>query len=175
MRNFSKNNGFPGSETWRGAKRVFTKTSPNSTTGFMVVEILVVVAIVTALILSATAVSQKSIFVSRQAFHSTQAAFLLEEGAEAIRIFRDNNTWANFTTILNTSSTYYIPPTVSSWTSSLPTSSSGNLVGIFTRTVTLANANRDTSSDIVTSGGTPDTRTKLVTVTVSWPEGGTIV
>ena len=142
----------------------------------MVVEVLVAASIITASILAAMAVAQKSMYVSSQAFHTTEAAFLLEEGAEVARIFRDNNTWVNFTTIFNTSSTYYIPITVSSWTSSLPTIPSGNLVGIFTRTVTFANVNRNaTTEDIVSSGGVFDNGTKLVTVTVSWLEGGTTI
>jgi Tfp pilus assembly protein PilV len=141
--------------------------------GFLAVEILVAVSIIAVSILAAMAVSQKSIYVSRQAFHMTQAGFLLEEGAEAIRIFRDDNTWANFTTIFNTSSTYYIPATISSWTASLPTTSSGNLIdNFFTRTVTLANVNRNSTTQDISSTGTNDPGTKLVTITVSWPEGG---
>ena len=141
----------------------------------MVIEVFVAASIIAVTILAATAVAQKSISLSRQATHGAQAAFLLEEGEETVRIFRDNNTWANFTTIFNTSSTYYIPPDVSSWTSTLPTTSSGNLVGIFTRTMTIANVNRDGTTDDISSGGTNDPGTKLVTITVSWPEGGTTV
>ncbi len=143
--------------------------------GFMMVEILVAASIISICVVAAMAVAQKSIYVSRQAFHTTQATFLLEEGAEDVRIFRDSNTWTNFTTIFNTPP-YYIPSTISSWTTSLPTTSTGNLIGIFTRTVTLATVNRDTTTqNIVTSGGVADSHTKLVTVTVSWSEGGTTV
>jgi Tfp pilus assembly protein PilV len=145
-------------------------------TGFMVIEVLVASAIITISILAATAVAQKSIFVAHRAFHTTQAGFLLEEGAEEARIFRDNNTWANFTTIFNTSSTYYIPPNVSNWTSALPTTASGNLVdSIFTRTVTFANVNRNATTEDISGSGNNDSGTKLVTITVSWPEGGTTV
>ncbi len=120
--------------------------------GFMMVEILVAVSIITVSILAAMAVSQKSIFVSRQAFHSTQAAFLLEEGAENARIARDN-AWSNVVAL-----------------------NSSEQVGIFTRTVVASNVNRDNSSkDIVVSGGTLDSGTKLITVTVSWNEGGSAI
>lgn len=116
------------------------------------VEILVAVSIITVSILAAMAVSQKSIFVSRQAFHSTQAAFLLEEGAENARIARDN-AWSNVVAL-----------------------NSSEQVGIFTRTVVASNVNRDNSSkDIVVSGGTLDSGTKLITVTVSWNEGGSAI
>src|SRR6185369_2770929 len=97
------------------------------TQGFMVIEVLVAASIIAVSILVATAVAQRSIYLSRQATYSTQAAFLLEEGVETARIFRDNNTWTNFTTIFNTTSTYYIPATVSNWTSTLPTTPTGNL------------------------------------------------
>jgi Tfp pilus assembly protein PilV len=144
--------------------------------GFMAVEILVAVSIIAISILAAMTVSQESIYVSRQAFHATQAGFLLEEGGEAVRIFRDDNTWANFMTIFNTSSTYYIPATISSWTASLPIISSGNLIdNFFTRTVTFANVNRNNTTQDISSTGTNDPGTKLVTITVSWPEGGNTI
>ena len=135
----------------------------------MVVEILVVVAIITALILGATAVSQKSVFVSRQAFHASQAAFLLEEGAEAVRILRDN-AWTNISS-LTAGTNYY--PTFSGGTWIL--SGTPNTVGIFTRTASITAVNRDNSTDDIAAAGTNDPGTKLVTVTVSWTEGGTTV
>ncbi len=136
----------------------------------MMVEVLVAAAIITASILAAMAVTQKAVFVSRQSFHATQAAFLLEEGAEAVRIARDN-AWSNISS-LTVGTNYY--PTFSGGTWTLSTSSS--TVGIFTRSVTIASVNRDnTTKDIISSGGTLDSGTKLVTVTVSWAEGGTTI
>src|SRR3989344_9588207 len=119
--------------------------------GFMVVEILVAVSIVTVAILAAMTVVQKSVYVSRQPLHATQAAFLLEEGAENARIERDN-AWSN-----------------------VPVLNSSESIGIFTRTVVASSVNRDNNDDIVTSGGTTDDDTKLITVTVSWQEGGTTI
>lgn len=118
----------------------------------MMIEVLVAASIITASILAAMAVAQKSIHVSRQSFHATQAVFLLEEGAENTRIARDN-AWSNVVA-LNSSET----------------------VGIFTRTIVASNVNRDNSTkDIVASGGSADDRTKLITVTVSWSEGGSTI
>src|SRR3989339_1316452 len=94
--------------------------------GFMVIEVLVAVSIITVSILAAMAVSQKSIYVSRQALHATQAAFLLEEGAEAVRISRDS-AWANISS-LSAGTNYY--PTFSAGTWTL--SETANTVGIFT-------------------------------------------
>lgn len=139
--------------------------------GFMTVEILVAISIITVSILAAMTVAQKSIYVSRQAFHTTQAAFLLEEGAEAVRILRDN-AWTNISS-LTVGANYY--PTFSDGTWML--SATANTVGIFTRAVTFTNVNRDGDSNIVTSGGMLESPifTKLVTVTVSWLEGGVTV
>ncbi|HBG68717.1 hypothetical protein A2W67_00600 [Candidatus Nomurabacteria bacterium RIFCSPLOWO2_02_40_28] len=138
--------------------------------GFMVIEILIVASIITVSILAAMAVSQKSIYVMRQAFHATQAGFLLEEGAEAVRILRDN-AWSNISS-LTAGTNYYTTFSGGTWT----LSATANTVGIFTRTVTVASVSRDNvTKDIVTSGGTDDTGTKLVTVTVFWSEAGTTV
>lgn len=118
----------------------------------MAIEILIASSIIAISILAATVVAQKSIYVSRQAFHTTQASFLLEEGAENTRIARDN-AWSNIVNL-----------------------NSSEQIGIFTRTVVASNVNRDnTTKDIVSTGGTLDVGTKLVTVTVSWPEGGVTV
>lgn len=119
--------------------------------GFMVVEVLVAVSIIAVSILAATLVAQKSVSVSRQASHTTQAAFLLEEGAENTRIARDN-AWSNVVA-LNTL----------------------EQIGIFTRTTVASNVNRDNTTKDISVTGTDDSGTKLVTVTVSWPEGGVII
>lgn len=132
----------------------------------MLVEILVAVSIIAVSILAAMAVSQKAVYVSRQALHGTQASFLLEEGAEAVRIFRDN-AWANISG-LNMGTNYY--PTFAGGTWTLETTA--NNVGIFNRTVSFTSVNRDDTTKDISDLGTDDPNTKLVTVTVSWDEGG---
>ncbi len=135
----------------------------------MMVEIIIVASIITASILGIMAVAQKSIYVSRQTLHSVQASFLLEEGAEAVRVFRDN-TWTNISS-LNNATDYY--PVFSSGTWSLSTTPSQ--VGIFTRKVNIASVSRDNTTQDISSTGTNDPGTKLITVTVSWSEAGTTV
>ena len=56
--------------------------------GFLIVEMLVAISIIAISILAAMAVAQKSVYVSRESFHATEAGFLLEEGAEAVRIVK---------------------------------------------------------------------------------------
>ena len=135
----------------------------------MVIEVLVAASIITVSILAMTAVAQKSVFVSRQSFHTTQSSFLLEEGAEIVRILRDNG-WSNISAL--TSATDYYPTfSGGAWT----LSTTPNAVGIFTRTVRVAFVNRNSSTDDISDMGTDDPKTKLITVTVSWLEGTTTV
>ena len=138
--------------------------------GFMMVEILVATSIILASVLAIMGVTQKSISISHQSLHESQGSFLLEEGAEAVRIVRDN-AWSNISG-LTVGTNYY--PTFSGGTWTLSTTA--NTVGIFTRQVVLLSVNRDsTTDDIVTSGGVVDDGTKLVTITVSWQEGATTI
>lgn len=150
-------------------KSLFTnKKNIKSNKGFIIVEILVAASIITMSVLSATVVANKSINVSRQALHATQAAFLLEEGAEAVRINRDN-AWSNISG-LTVGSNYY-----PSWNGTTWTIASGTgTVGIFTRRIVLSSVNRDGNGDIA-AAGTLDPRTKLVTVTVTWNQAGITV
>ena len=135
----------------------------------MVVEVLVAASIITASILAAMTVAQKSIYISRESFHATEATFLLEEGAEAVRIIRDN-AWNNISG-LTAGANYYPTFTGGAWT----LSATANTIGIFTRTVNVALVNRDNTTKDISSAGTNDPGTKLVTVTVSWLEGGTTI
>lgn len=143
-------------------------THRSMTEGILMVEVLVAVSIITVSILAAMLVTQKSVAVSRQSFHATQAAYLLEEGAEAVRILRDN-AWTNISG-LTAGTTYY--PKFSGGTWTLSTTSSDGSVDIFTRTVSIAAVNRDNTTKDISGAGTNDPNTKLFTVTVSWTENG---
>ncbi len=106
------------------------------------------------------------------------AGTVLEEAAEAVRTVRDSG-WSAITG-LSSSLSYY--PTfcasTNTWalldTSTSPASGcTGKTEGIFTRTITVASVSRDGSDNITASGGSVDSGTRLVTVTVSWQERGT--
>lgn len=138
--------------------------------GFMIVEVLVAASIIAMSVLAASNVAQKSVNVSRQAFHSTQASFLLEEGAEAVRIYRDN-AWSNLSGMIS-GTEYYPVFSGGTWTFSTTPST----VDRFTRKIVISDVYRDSSSDdIVSSGGVLDSGTKLVTITVSWLQGSNTV
>jgi hypothetical protein len=121
-------------------------------------------------ILAASTVAQKSVVLSRQALRVSQASFLLEEGAEALRVYRDNSSTNLFggSPVLVSGTDYY--PVFSGGTWTFPQSIS--TVGVFTRKIVISNVYRDSSTnDIVQSGGVLDVNTKLITVTVSWFSG----
>ncbi|HAS81079.1 MAG: hypothetical protein UR25_C0005G0006 [Candidatus Nomurabacteria bacterium GW2011_GWE1_32_28] len=134
--------------------------------GFMMVEVIVAISIIVVSVLAAMSVTQKSIFVSRQALHVKEASFLLEEGAESMRIIRDNS-WNNIST-LNIGTDYYFTFSGGTWTlSNIPSTT-----GIFVRKVNISNVNRNVSTDDIESLGIDDPGTKLITITVSWIDGG---
>ncbi len=144
----------------------FFKNKKRLVQGFMMVEVLIAASIVVVLTLSMMSVIQRGLVISRQSLHSTQAAFLLEEGAESVRIIRDN-AWTNISS-LSVATNYY--PTFSSntWTLSL----TPNQVGSFTRTINISAVNRNAVSGDISNIGTDDSGTKLITVNVSWQESG---
>ena len=133
----------------------------------MLVEAIVASSIIAASFLTIISVSTKAIYVSREALQNTQASFLLEEGAEAVRVRRDN-AWANISS-LNNATTYYPTFTGGTWT----LSNTPSQVGIFTRTVNIASVNRDNSTADIAAAGADDPSTKLITVTVTWVYQGT--
>ena len=135
----------------------------------MMVEVVVVASIIVVSILAAMSVTQKAIYVSRQSLHISEASFLLEEGAEIVRIYRDNS-WSNISS-LNIGINYYPSFVNNAWVLSTVPST----LGIFTRTVSIANVNRDASTEDIAGSGVNDPGTKLITIIVSWTEGGDII
>ena len=132
--------------------------------GFTLLEILVGASIITASFLGVLTVFDRLTKSSRQMVELTQAGFLLEEGLEATRVWRDTG-WANLGNWPN-GTEYYLTWSGSKWA----TSTTNTLLDSkFERKIKVANVNRDnTSKDIVLSGGTDDANTKLVTATVTW-------
>ena len=103
--------------------------------------------------------------------HETQASYLLEEGAEAVKTIRDGS-WATISN-LTVGTTYYLSYNTSTNAWSLSTTAN-TIDNFFTRKVMLTAVNRDANEDIAASGN-PDTRTKEVSVTVTWPYSGTTI
>lgn len=132
------------------------------------IEIVVATSIITILVISMMSVVQRGIVVSRQTLHTIQSAYLLEEGAEAVRIIRDNG-WVNISSLSTQPNTnYYLVFNNSTWT----LSTTPNQIGNFTRTINVSSVNRDVATGDISSNGNLDSGTKLININVSWPEMG---
>lgn len=138
--------------------------------GFSLIEVLIACVIISTSTFALMSASAKGNQLSVKAVRQTQASFLLEEGAEAVKSIRDAD-WANISG-LTVGTTYYLSFNTGTNVWSLGTTPTSPVDSIFTRTVVFSAVNRDANDDIVSSGGTLDARTKMVTVSVSWTTSG---
>lgn len=141
------------------------KKQEKTSGGFGLIEMVVGVAILAISLVGIGAVAQRSIALSRQSLQETQANFLLEEGAEVMRFFRDSG-WVNISN-LSTTTTYYLTYT-SGWAT---TTTPAQIDSIFTRSINVSDTKRDNSTQDIASSGTYDSGTKKISVTLSWPNG----
>ena len=138
--------------------------------GFGLLEIVIATAIISGTIFSLSYVFLISNKLAAESSNKIRAIFLAEEGLEALRALRDRS-WTSNLSVLNTSTTYYLSfaTTTSIW--SIGTANPGFVDGLFARTVSIENVNRDPATDnIVSSGGTNDPDTKKFNVSVAWSE-----
>ncbi len=133
--------------------------------GIGAVEIVIGSAIISLVLLSVGTAMNSSIKASRAVAKKTQANFLVQEGVEALRIFRDND-WQNISD-LSDGGNYYFVWSTGTWAT---TTNNTFIDETFERKFTVLNAYRDGNDDIAQSG-TLDPNTKKVTVSVSWREG----
>ncbi|MEK7585744.1 MAG: prepilin-type N-terminal cleavage/methylation domain-containing protein [Patescibacteria group bacterium] len=138
----------------------------NKQAGFSLVEVLIASLIISASIFALVSASTQGIQLSREALQQTQASFILEEGAEAVKSIRDA-AWTNISG-LTLGSDYYIAYNTGTNTWGLTATNPGSIDSLFTRTIQFGAVSRDGNDDIASSG-TTDVRTKKVTITVTWP------
>lgn len=135
--------------------------------GISLVEILVAVFIFSVVLGALVVASNMYLSGASNGLKSAKAAYFAEEGIEAMKTIRDAS-WTNISG-LSTSTTYYLTFNTSSstnyyWsTTTVATSTDG-----FTRKITLSGVKRDSTGHIVSSGGTLDANTKLISVSVTW-------
>ncbi len=137
------------------------------TRGFGLIEILVASAVLSSVLLAVSFFYQNALGVSQLTGERVQAAFLLEEGLEVVKIMRDNS-WTDITGLATGIPLYY------DWTGTAWATTSANTFvdGFYDRSFILDDVYRDVNDDIVFSGGTLDTNIKRVTVSVSWQRDG---
>lgn len=136
--------------------------------GSLSIELLVATAVIAVALVSAILASAGAIKAARQTLRQTQAAYLLEEGAEAVKLIRGEG-WSNISALTD-STDYYLSFSGTAWT----LSTTPNTNTPFTRVVNFDEVERDANDDIVTSGGTVDTGTRYVNIEVSWNEGNVV-
>ena len=137
--------------------------------GFSLVEAVVAIAIAVMFFLSVYEIILFSSKITSTGMRKVEATYLAQEGIEAVRVIR-NNSWADGIAILTDGANYYLVLSGNQWT--LTATPQALINGIFARTVVLSAVNGDANDDISASG-TPDTKTKKVTVNVAWTERGT--
>lgn len=135
----------------------------NDSYGFALIEVMVSAAILSAVTIALLSYAQKGLSLSNTSLRQAQANFLLEEGANAIKSFR-NEDWSNISS-LTLDTNYYFVISNGIWT----LSRNANVIGgIFTRRIVFSAVSRNANDDIVTTGGTVDPDARLVTINISW-------
>ncbi len=135
--------------------------------GLTMVEVVIASAIILGTVLTLLGVHTLYLNVALGNAHSVKAAFLLEETLEVVRYLRDDSYSAKVSTLSN-STNYGVVLNGTMWQASTTSTSIDN----FQRYFTLSPVSRDANRDIVSSGGTLDPNTKLVTASVSWAKNG---
>jgi type II secretory pathway pseudopilin PulG len=132
--------------------------------GMGLVEVLVAVFIFTIILSSLILVSNMYLSGAGDNLRLTQAAYLAEEGVEAVKTIRDNS-WTNISAMA-TGTKYYLATTSSAWAT---TTTKVYIDNFFLRYFILEDAMRDNNSrDILDTGTIVDSKTRKLTVFVSW-------
>lgn len=142
----------------------------SSTRGFGLIEMIIGSAVLSVALLGISNFFQSTLRTSGITQSLVQGDYLLEEGMETMKLFRDIS-YTDYFKNMSTTTTYYLVWNGTTWAT---TTTNTFIDGKFERKFTLADVNRDANSDIATSG-TYDPDIKLVTMSVSWnnPVSGT--
>jgi hypothetical protein len=138
----------------------------NVVKGIGLIEVVIGAAIITGLISAVVTATNIFLVSSSSQVSKVKAAYLAEEGIEAVKSIRDYS-WTSRIAPLTVGSSYYLSLSTSSPYTWGVTTTPQYIDGML-RTVVLANAYRDANSDLVASG-TNDTQSRLLTVTIAWP------
>lgn len=126
--------------------------------GLSILEVIISIAILTIIASSSVAAVLGSFSSVRLAKEETQATSLAVEAIEAVDSIR-NQGWENVS-----AGTYGLDNSSGTWVFQ----GSSDTLGKFTRITTISSVQRDTSSEIVVSGGTLDPDSYQVATSVTW-------
>jgi Tfp pilus assembly protein PilV len=135
--------------------------------GFTIMEVLVAPAILLMVVFAVMNSFTAYIKTSKNSLNTVKASYLLDEGVEVMKIFRDIS-WSK-----NIVSNPVDTPFRIFWnTNSFATTSSETLIeGKFDRTIVLSNVYRDNLTKDISEFGTIDDNIRKVDVFVSWNDG----
>lgn len=134
--------------------------------GFTLVEILVAISIILVLALVLASVFQFSGVLARKSLDRAIAVTLAEEGIEVAKLWRDTS-WDTYIATKVAETPYYLSFTAGQWQAG---TSANWLFDRFERVVVFTPVYRNGSQDL-SSSGTIDTGSRLVSTTVSWWDG----
>ena len=130
------------------------------------VEVIIASAIMAMVLVSIISVYNSMAKLSLQNTDAVQANFLLEEGAEIVRVMRDTS-WAQIaSTTDGVIYRFYWNSTTWVATTSVFT------VDQFDRTVVFSPVNRDADFNITSTGGTLDANSRKATISVAFQRDG---
>lgn len=135
--------------------------------GFGLLEIVIGLAVIALFLFGVLAVARLSLRLSEENANNIKAAFLLEEGTEALKILRDAG-WQQNIASLAISGDYYLSFNNGQWQAD---SSNIFIDGLFERKLRLENVYRD-SQDRLAESGALDANTKKASLFVSWRSRG---
>jgi hypothetical protein len=134
--------------------------------GVSLIEVVIGSAIIVTGILALTEGYGQYVKYALANQKNIQAAYLVEEGLEVMTYIRDRG-WATYIAPLSTGTAYYIAWNGSAWN---VTTTPQYIDSIFLREIRVAEVVRD-SGDRISSSGTADPNTKLLSVYVSYVQG----
>lgn len=137
--------------------------------GVSLVEVVVATALLFLALTGLVTAYNMFVRVGVTTTKTIQAAYLLEEGVEAVVSMRDFGWTANIAS-LTPGNNYFLFWNGSRW---LSTTTVSKIDNFYTRSFVLENVSRGSGDAIVTSGGTVDAGTKKLTVSISWQSAAT--
>ena len=131
--------------------------------GLSLIEVMIAASIVLVTVLALLAVFNLYFKTALTNGEAIKGAYLAEEGIEAIKFLRSSS-WGNSIATLTPGTAYSVTFNGTTW----QTATSNFWIDGFDRRITLRAVYRDGNDDIVSSPGTLDLNTLLVTSSVSW-------
>lgn len=141
-------------------------TGRQKNAGLALLEVVVASSILLVIVTTVSISYQTYLAYALANKNRVQAAYIAEEGLEAVTFLRDSG-WTAYIATLSPGVTYYLYITGSMWRA---TTTPQYVDGQFLRSFVVANVNRDTNSEISPTGAN-DPNTKQITATVAYVEG----